>query len=232
MGMRYIAVIGSLIALIASQAANIENQEQQVIALQDEIASEEPDTGNTAASEILDAADMAKVLDYIPDIKIELRYSTENNFTGERIYDFTDAYLRYGTVMKLKNAQEQLKQEGLTLLIWDAYRPVPAQFALWNICPDPVYVANPNTGYSSHSKGNTVDVTMVSTAGTSVQMPTDFDDFSPKADRDYGDCTPEEAANAQKLEDIMIQSGFTPYSGEWWHFSDTDDYPVRNELEQ
>ena len=40
MGIRYIAVIGSLIALIASQAANIENQEQQEIALQDEIASE------------------------------------------------------------------------------------------------------------------------------------------------------------------------------------------------
>ena len=166
-------------------------------------------------------------MDYIPDIKVELRYATENNFTGKQIYDFTDARLRYGTVLKLKAAQAQLQQEGLTLLIWDAYRPVSAQFNLWNACPDPVYVANPNTGYSSHSQGNTVDVTIVQTSGAPVEMPTDFDNFTAKADRNYEDCTSQEAANAQKLEDIMVQAGFKPYNGEWWHFSDTEAYTVQ-----
>lgn len=215
MEIHYIAAIVNLIACISSFTAQAENFKL-------------PDTPvMTEAAVTPDASDMVRVVDYIPDIEIELRYSTENNFTGEKIYDFTDACLRYGTVLKLKNAQEQLKKDGMTLLIWDAYRPVSAQFNLWNICPDPVYVANPNTGYSSHSKGNTVDVTMVSCAGEAIPMPTDFDDFSARADRDYTECTPEEAANAVKLEETMIQAGFEPYFGEWWHFSDTDAYPVQ-----
>ncbi len=215
--MRCLSAISALIALMAS-LPTAENLYPPETSAREETVS----TPN--------AADMVEVLDYIPDIEVDLRYSTENNFTGKKIYDFTDAYLRYGTVQKLKTVQEQLENEGLSLLIWDAYRPVSAQFNLWNTCPDPVYVANPNTGYSSHSQGNTIDVTMISVTGESIRMPTDFDDFSAKADRYYEDCTPEEAQNAQKLENIMIQAGFKPYSGEWWHFSDTDDYPIQNEL--
>ena len=68
--------------------------------------------------------------------------------------------------------------QGYGLLIWDAYRPVSAQFRLWEICPDSTYVANPNTGYSSHSRGNTVDVSLVTASGGSVEMPSGFDDFT------------------------------------------------------
>ena len=64
---------------------------------------------------------------YIPDIYVELRYATENNFTGVKIYDFTEAYLRYGTVKKLAQVQKELKQQGYSLKIWDAYRPFEAQ---------------------------------------------------------------------------------------------------------
>ena len=215
MGLRCIAAISSLAALIVSAVPEVQN-----LTPPDESFQEE-------SLPTPEASAMVEILDYIPDIKVELRYATENNFTGKQIYDFTDARLRYGTVLKLKAAQAQLQQEGLTLLIWDAYRPVSAQFNLWNACPDPVYVANPNTGYSSHSQGNTVDVTIVQTSGAPVEMPTDFDNFTAKADRNYEDCTSQEAANAQKLEDIMVQAGFNPYSGEWWHFSDTDAYPVQ-----
>ena len=59
---------------------------------------------------------MVKVRDYIPDIKVDLRYSTTNNFTGKKIYNFKEAYLRYGTVVKLKRVQKQLKKDNLTLL--------------------------------------------------------------------------------------------------------------------
>lgn len=170
---------------------------------------------------------MVKVRDYIPDIKVDLRYSTTNNFTGKKIYNFKEAYLRYGTVVKLKRVQKQLKKDNLTLLIWDAYRPVSAQRKLWKICPDPTYVANPNRGYSSHSRGNTVDVSICATDGKKVIMPTDFDNFTKKADRDYSDCTSAARKNAKKLENIMKKQGFVPYSGEWWHFSDTCKYPVQ-----
>ena len=105
-----------------------------------------------------------------------------------------------------------------------------SQFRLWEICPDPVYVANPETGYSSHSRGNTVDVTLTDLAGNAVEMPSGFDDFSPLADRDYSDVPAEAAAHAQLLEEVMTACGFRPYSGEWWHFSDTDEYPVEETL--
>lgn len=172
------------------------------------------------------AEDLVRVADYIPTIVVELKYATEDNFTGQVIYDFSEAYLRYGTVKKLAEAQEALAEEGYGLKIWDAYRPVSAQFALWEVCPDPVYVANPNKGYSGHSRGNTVDVTLVTTDGGEVTMPTGFDDFSQLADRDYSDVPGEGADNAKMLENVMREQGFSCYFGEWWHFSDSKEYPV------
>ncbi len=175
--------------------------------------------------------DFVRVVDYIPGIFVDLKYAGEDNFTGTVVYDFTDAYLRYGTVEKLKTVQEAVAAEGYALKIWDAFRPAAAQFALWEICPDPVYVANPNRGFSSHTRGNTVDVTLVYADGTELEMPTGFDDFSPLADRDYSDCTETAGANAQYLEDRMTEAGFKPYAGEWWHFSDTDRYEAEESFQ-
>ena len=171
-------------------------------------------------------ADLVAVVDYIPGIYTELRYASDNNFTHQVIYDFSGAYLRYGTVQKLASAQESLETAGYSLLIWDAFRPVSAQFKLWEICPDPAYVANPEKGYSSHSRGSTVDITLVTLDGDPVEMPTDFDDFTAMADRDYSDVSEEAAANAGLLEEAMTAAGFKPYSAEWWHYSDTEPYPV------
>lgn len=176
-----------------------------------------------------DAA-FVRILDYIPTVSQELRYATEDNFTGKQIYEFYEAYLRYGTVKKLMQVSEELAQMGLYIKIWDGFRPVSAQFALWEACPNPTYVANPETGYSSHSRGNTVDLTLVDETGQELEMPTGFDDFSLLANRDYSDCTDTAAANALLLEETMKKHGFTPYYGEWWHFSDSQSYPVEKEF--
>lgn len=170
------------------------------------------------------------IQDYIPNVYMDLKYATDDNFTGKVIYDFNSAYLRYGTVEKLGRVSEELAKDGYALKIWDAFRPVSAQFKLWEICPDPTYVANPNNGYSSHSRGNTVDLTIVTLEGGEVEMPTGFDDFSQKADRDYSDCGKTEAENASYLENIMEKNGFEGYQGEWWHYSDTEEYPVEEEF--
>ena len=143
-----------------------------------------------------------QVAAWLPDVKTELRYATENNFTGQVIYSFDEAWLRYGTVQKLAKAQSLLAEQGYSLLIWDAFRPTAAQWKLWEVFPDPVYVANPEKGYSSHSRGNTVDVTLVTSAGELVEMPTEFDDFSLLADRDYSDVPEEAAQNALLLEKL------------------------------
>ena len=162
---------------------------------------------------------------YIPDIYVELMYATDNNFTGVRIYDFTDAYLRYGTVKKLANVQKELKEQGYSLKIWDAYRPFEAQQKLWEVYPDPNYVANPANGMKKHNIGGTVDITMVTADGSVISMPTEFDDFSLKADRDYSDIEDEEAVkNVMILQNAMENNGFTGYQGEWWDYSYTVEY--------
>lgn len=174
--------------------------------------------------------EFVRVLDYLPGYFQELAYATEDNFTGQVIYDFSDAYLRYGTVKKLMQVQSVLAQSGYALKIWDGFRPTAAQWKLWQVCPNPTYVSDPTNGYSSHSRGNTVDVTLVYADGSEVEMPTGFDDFTHYADRDYGDCPQKAAENARFLENTMKEAGFSAYFGEWWHFSDTDSYDVAEDF--
>lgn len=180
----------------------------------------------TTVAEIISDVTFVNAKDYLSGICVELKYATEDNFTSTVLYDFTDAYLRYGTVKKLMLVQDELAAQGYSLKIWDAFRPISMQFKLWEICPDPAYVADPNKGYSSHSKGNTVDVTLVNADGSEVQMPSAFDDFSALADRDYSDVSADAAVNAKILEDAMKNNGFSAYEKEWWHFSDSDSYAV------
>ena len=176
--------------------------------------------------EELEETVLVRVQDFIPDILVDLKYAKADNFTGERIYDFQDAVLRYGTVKKLKKVQEALKEQGLSLKIWDGYRPVFAQLRFWELCPDDTYVADPSLGYSNHSRGNAVDVTLVDSQGRELEMPTEFDDFEAIPNRDYSMRTPTAAANARLLEQTMAACGFKGYEGEWWHFNDTVRYPV------
>ena len=198
---------------------------------QPETVPTEPETVPTLPPEPEGDDVFVRVLDYIPTATQELRYATENNFTGQVIYTFEDVYLRWGTVKKLIPVSRDLEELGLYIKIWDGFRPVSAQFALWEVCPDPTYVANPTTGYSSHSRGNTIDLTLVDADGVEVEMPTGFDDFSPLADRNYADCTETVANNAQLLEILMEKHGFTGYYGEWWHYSDTTSYQVERIFE-
>ena len=169
---------------------------------------------------------LVRILEYLPQVYQELPYAGTDNFTGQVIYDFPDAYLRYSTVKKLMAVQSDLQQAGYSLKIWDGFRPTAAQWKLWEICPDPTYVSDPTRGYSSHSRGNTLDLTLALPDGREVEMPTGFDDFSHYADRDYRDCSQEAAKNARFLEETMKANGFTGYFGEWWHFTDTDSYDV------
>ena len=82
--------------------------------------------------------ELVRILDYIPDAVIDLRYATTNNFTGTVIYDDNDneARLCYGTVKKLAKVQNELKEKGYSIIIWDAYRSSEAQYKLWEVCPD------------------------------------------------------------------------------------------------
>lgn len=163
----------------------------------------------------------------IPDVVEDLRYATADNFTGEVIYSFHTAWLRRGTAEKLALAQEKLKALGYRLKVWDAFRPLEAQFKMWEVCPNDDYVADPvHGGCSKHNRGSAVDVTLLTLAGEEVPMPTEFDDFTGAARRDAPDTDPEAWANSQLLEQVMVDCGFRPYIGEWWHYNDCDSYPL------
>ena len=185
-----------------------------------------PVSASPSAPPVVADDELVEVIDYIPTLYVDLKYAMTDNFTGQIIYDFSDARLRYGTVVKLAAVQAQLAQQDYSLKIWDAYRPVSAQFKLWNICPNPVYVSDPNKGFSKHSRGNTIDVTLVKADGSEIEMPSGFDDFTALADRDYSDVSKTARVNVRLLEDTMTAGGFKGYSGEWWHYSDSTDYPV------
>lgn len=200
--------------IIETETVSIQETITQKVTIQEITTEKEPEDD-----------EYVLVKKYMPDIYVELMYATENNFTGVRIYDFTDAYLRYGTVKKLANVQKELKEQGYRLKIWDAYRPFEAQQKLWEVYPDPNYVANPANGMKKHNLGGTVDITMVAADGSVILMPTEFDDFSLKADRDYSDIEDEEAVkNVMILQNAMENNGFTGYQGEWWDYSDTVEY--------
>ena len=177
-------------------------------------------------------SDFVLITDYIPSAKVALPYATTDNFTGTRIYDFTDAYLRYGTVKKLQKVSALLEKQGIGLIIWDAFRPVTAQQKLWDVFPDPNYVSSPTTGRRTHCRGNTVDISLYDlNTGRELTMPTAFDNFTDLADRDYSDCSPEAAENARLLEQLMEKQGFKPYVNEWWHFEDETDYPIEGDFD-
>lgn len=173
--------------------------------------------------------DFVRISDFVPNAKIDLRYATENNFTNKKIYDFTEPYLRVGTVKKLIKVSKELESHGFGLIIWDGYRPLYAQKKLWEICPNPKYVSNPKNGTSPHCRGNTVDISLYDLeTGKEVPVPTEFDDFSTKADRNYSDCSKDAQVNARLLEKIMKKNGFSAYFAEWWHYSDTTSYSANS----
>ena len=173
-------------------------------------------------------AELVRVRDFLPEVFTDLKYASQDNFTGRRIYDFDEALLRYGTVKKLRAACEDLAEQGYALMIWDAFRPLSAQYVLWEAAPDPAFVSDPNRGVSSHSRGGTLDVTLVLPDGSPVEMPTGFDDFSPLADRDYSDVPEPAREHALILERAMEAAGFSGYFAEWWHYSDTADWPYED----
>lgn len=175
--------------------------------------------------------EFVNVKDYIPEIFVDLKYATSDNITGAPIYNFTNTYLRYGTVKKLTVAYESLIEEGYSLKIWDGYRPTSAQFDLWEAMPDARYIANPHSEYSNHSRGNGIDLTLVNADGTEIPMPTGYDDFSARADRNYEELESEARKHVIILENAMTEAGFEGYFAEWWHYSDESKYPVEENFE-
>lgn len=162
-------------------------------------------------------------------IILDIRYATENNFTKTKVYSHAKCYLRPAVAYKLHNVQQELETMNLGLKIWDAYRPHHVSHIFWQLIQDERYVARPELG-SNHNRGAAVDLTLVTPNGQELLMPTEFDDFTHKAHRDYNDLHEEAINNRELLEKIMIKHGFTGLPTEWWHFDCTEakNYDILN----
>jgi D-alanyl-D-alanine dipeptidase len=171
--------------------------------------------------------DFVDVEDFVPGVVVDLRYATPDNPFGRAFYPSPRALLRRGTAEKLKKAAEILAARSLRLKVWDAYRPLSVQRALWEAVPVPYFVAPPERG-SRHNRGAAVDVTLISTDGSDVPMPTDFDDFSDRAHADSPLPSDGERANRALLRAAMLDAGFAAITSEWWHFNDPEfeRYPL------
>jgi D-alanyl-D-alanine dipeptidase len=154
-----------------------------------------------------------------PRIIVDIKYATEDNFTKKRLYDSNTCFLRKSTAVKLATVQRELEGMNLGLKVWDCYRPLAVQRILWAILPDERYVANPKKG-SRHNRASAVDVTLVDSQGKELQMPTGFDDFSPKAHHHYQDLPDQAIRNRELLKGLMGKAGFIPLSEEWYHYDD------------
>ncbi len=164
---------------------------------------------------------LVNIDEYIPGIILDIRYATDNNFTGEVIYKEPKAYARIPVARALLRIQEELKENGLGLKVFDAYRPYAATLRFYEVYPDTMFVAAPWKG-SRHNRGCAVDVTLVDLdTGNEIPMPTPFDDFSEKAGVNYTDLPDEILMNRETLIGIMTKYGFSVYPHEWWHFDYT-----------
>lgn len=169
----------------------------------------------------------------MPDAIVELRYATSNNFVGVRLYPADARCLVHQSMTSgLRVAADRLRRQGYLLVFWDCYRPHPVQVRMFQIVPDPTWVARPGPYARSHEAGRSVDVTLAyadshacpadqrAQSHCLLEMGTGFDDFSARAHAYAVDGVSSPARqNRYTLRSAMNAGGITVYSGEWWHFN-------------
>lgn len=153
----------------------------------------------------------------VPGLVLEIRYATEQNITGKKIYADKRAWLREETIRKLAQVARELEEKGYRLVLWDGWRPASAQKALWAAKPDGRFLTPPNR-ISRHTRGTSVDVSLADRNGKILEMPSDHDEFTDRADEDFSDVPKEVAQRARLLRKAMFRAGFSGVPDEWWHY--------------
>jgi D-alanyl-D-alanine dipeptidase len=167
------------------------------------------------------------ITDVNNSILLDIRYATTNNFLNEAVYAEAKCFLVKEAAYKLDSIQVELEKVGLGLKIFDGYRPHSVTRKMWQILPDARYVANPQNG-SRHNRGAAVDLTLVDSSGTELEMPTEFDDFTERAGHEFMDLPEHVLKNRALLKNIMERHGFLSLKSEWWHYDlkNYEQYPI------
>jgi D-alanyl-D-alanine dipeptidase len=167
------------------------------------------------------------------DVELEIAYASSNNFMQKPIYKNTYCYLHPDAAAALIRANNLAKSLGLRLKIFDAFRPLEAQWALWNHTPDPNFVSHPETGLTTHCRGVAVDLTLVDADKKELDMGTEFDAFTPLSFHSCTEISTEAQQNRFILLGIMTAAGWDFFKNEWWHYQlhNPRNYPKISDLE-
>ncbi|WP_088323222.1 M15 family metallopeptidase [Polaribacter tangerinus] len=194
-------------------------------------------------SQSLTAQNLPKEFVYLQDIDnsivVELRYFTSNNFTGKPVngYNANCLIISKKAALGLKKVQKELLKKGMSIKIFDAYRPQKAvdHFISWakklndTLAKKSYYpkVKKNNLfklGYiaskSGHSRGSTVDLTIINIdTKQELDMGSSYDFFGEESHPFYPKITVKQQKNRNLLRAVMVKNGFIPYNKEWWHFT-------------
>jgi len=157
-----------------------------------------------------------------PALRFSIRYAGWDNFTGRPLpgYERPGAWLHESAAHALSRVVEGLAPRRLTLVVFDAYRPVRATRAMVEWCErhGREDLLNAYIGRTSrHSRGVAVDVGLAwRSSGAALPMGTEWDTFHPGSWTAHA--TGIARANRRELLEAMTAEGFTPYEKEWWHF--------------
>ena len=167
-----------------------------------------------------------------PNIMLDIRYATTNNFMGEVFYQQPLAFMQRPAAEALLRAHRSLKNLGYGLLIHDAYRPWHVTKMFFDATPEKqkIFVANPANG-SRHNRGCAVDLTLYDlTTGDTVPMVGGYDEFSERSYPNYPGGTSRQRWHRELLRAAMETEGFTVNEVEWWHFDYRDwrNYQILN----
>jgi len=190
--------------------------------------------GTCSFEQAMEKQGLLEVRANIPDVLVELKYATSDNFMGKDVYGcLKHAYLQPEVLAKLKRAQANLSKShpGFHLLIYDAARPLSKQWELWNTLTKyppserQKYVADPHE-HSIHNYGSAIDLTVADAAGKPLEMGTPFDFFGelayPSREKELlasGKLSQKAYQNRLILREAMVAAGFMRIEFEWWHFN-------------
>jgi|GEM_PF-105098 len=168
--------------------------------------------------EIVDATgNLVEITEAGFGVDLEIAYATADNFTGAPVYNAPRCLLHKAAARLLRRAIEIAAAQGLTLRIFDAYRPPEAQWAFWAHTPNGDFLSPPWLG-SPHSRGVAVDLTLVAGDGRELEMGTSFDAFTELSHHGNTEVSPNAQRNRHLLLGIMTSAGWDFYLEEWWHY--------------
>ena len=195
--------------------------------------------GEAKAADPMDSGDFVAVSEEIPDVLQEIRYFSAYNFVGSHIdgYEEPVALMTREAVAALKAAAAEFRAAGYVIKIYDSYRPQRAveHFIRWgadaqDIRMKPYFYPTTDKsrvfelGYvakhSSHSRGSTIDMTLVDMkTGQELNVGEHFDYFGERSHYVYGGISQVQQENRRFLRSVMERHGFKGLAEEWWHFT-------------